>query len=491
MKSMIAILLLIVTFNSYAQLLSDLIPYPFYIKQDQSQNEVMNVESGIASLELRLDMIKRAKKSIVVEYFIYNTDLAGKIFTNDLIAAAKRGVEVRILIDKSLPIFQFDEYYAKELDRHGIKVRYYNNAPLISASTVQFRNHRKLLAVDDVEAITGGRNIGDDYFDLSGHFNFNDRDIYVKGPIAETMRLSFDKFFENEMAERPKFPEARKGMSKKKLAKYLKKTAEVESFLQETEESAAVRHRSATVGRSLLDKKKMYVCPETTFSTDAPGANFSARINPKFDKKHKFLRKTLFDKISPIDKSILISSPYILNNIHTRKLMNNLLEKNVKIDVYTNSLSSTDAIYVAANLYLTVKGWAKKGINIYLHDGKYIEEHEDTNKEIAHAKWGTHCKSQIYETSNYTEVMIGTYNVDNRSNYYNSEMALFCKGNNEFSTEVKDSIMDRALKGITVNADGTARNKDGKEISIYGASEEDVFKMKLITLPSWLLKVFL
>ncbi len=490
MRSIILVLFLILSFNSFAQLRSDQIPYPFYIKHDQSQNQVMNVESGIAALELRLEMIRRAKKSIVVEYFIYNTDLAGRVFTRELVAAAQRGVEVRILIDKSLPIFEFDEYYAKELDKYGIKVRYYNDAPLISASTVQFRNHRKLLAVDDLEAITGGRNIGDDYFDLSPHFNFNDRDIYVKGPVAETMRLSFDLYFENEMAERPRFPNMPK-KDGKKLRRYQERTAKAEEFLKETEEEVKLRERLAVVGQKLLNLKKMHVCPETTYSTDAPGANFSARINPKFDKKHRFLRKTLFDKISVIDKSILISSPYLLNNIHSRKLMNSMLEKNVKIDLYTNSLASTDAIYVAANLYLTLNKWRKKGINIYLHDGQYIAEHEDTNTDIAHAKWGTHCKTQIFETSAYSEVMIGTYNVDNRSNYYNSEMAVFCKGNEEFTKEVRDSIMSRAQKGIQIHENGKATDKNGNDISIYGASEKDVLKMKLITIPSWLLKVFL
>lgn len=491
MKFMILALFILGSLHSFAQLRSDQIPYPFYVKYDQNQNQVMNVESGIAALELRLQMIRRAQKSIVAEYFIYNTDLAGRIFTRELVAAAQRGVEVRILIDKSLPIFEFDEYYAKELDKFGIKVRYYNDAPLISASTVQFRNHRKLLAVDDVEAITGGRNIGDDYFDLSSHFNFNDRDIYVKGPMAETMRLSFDLYFENEMAERPTFPKLPKKETGKKVRNYLERTAKAEEFLKETDEEVKLKERLAIVGQKLLADKKMHVCPEATYSTDAPGANFTARINPKFDKKHRFLRKTLFDKISVIDKSILISSPYLLNNIHSRKLMKSMLEKNVKIDLYTNSLASTDAIYVAANLYLTLKNWKKKGINIWLHDGKYISEHEDTNTDISQAKWGTHCKTQIFETKDYSEVMIGTYNVDNRSNYYNSEMAVFCKGNEEFTKEVRDSIMSRAHKGITVHENGKATDKNGNDISIYGASDEDVLKMKLITIPSWLLKVFL
>ncbi len=56
----------------------------------------------------------------------------------------------------------------------------------------------------------------------------------------------------------------------------------------------------------------MYVCPELTYVTDAPGATFYQRLNPKFDMKYKFVRKVLFDKLNTVDKSVLISSPYLI-----------------------------------------------------------------------------------------------------------------------------------------------------------------------------------
>jgi cardiolipin synthase C len=491
MKLILFLLVVAWSISSFAgeKLLSELIPYPYHEVNNQSQVKMMTLESGIASLQLRLELIRKAKKNIEVEYFIYNTDMAGKIFTRELVEAAKRGVKVRILIDKSLPIFKFNAYYAKALSEYGIEVRYYNNAPMVRISTVQFRNHRKILSIDDTEAITGGRNIGDDYFDLSHHFNFYDRDVYIKGPIVKTMRKTFDEFFEHKMSERPKLPELKPNSSEKKVKKFHEKLAMVKAFLEESEDELKTRARVEQVGAPLLTKVKLHTCPEATFSSDAPGANFFTRLDPYFDLKYRFLRKTLHDKVTSVDKRIIISSPYLINNDKTRKLMNHLVNKGVQIDLYTNSLASTDAIYVAANLYLGIHFWRQKGINVYLKDGSYLYENEDPEEEhLAKAKWGTHCKSMVYESSAYTEVMIGTYNIDNRSNFYNAEMAVFCKGNDEFSQEIRANILERAYKGIIVHRDGTATDKNGEKRSIYGANENDLFLMRIIQWPSWFLR---
>ncbi|MFP5386490.1 MAG: phospholipase D-like domain-containing protein [Bacteriovoracia bacterium] len=484
MKSLITLLLFLMSVGVFAEnRLSDMIPYPFYESQRGDQNEVMQVTNGIEALQLRLEMIRRAEKNIEVEYFIYNTDLAGKIVTRELIAAAKRGVKVRILIDKSKPIFQFNEFYAKALADHGVEVRYYNKASLFRISTVQFRNHRKLLTVDDKEGITGGRNIGDDYFDLSTHFNFNDTDIYVRGSIVKVMRESFDKYFEHKIAQRPKFPKETEANFEKRLA--------VEKFLEETEEELLAKKRASEVGSKLLGQNKIYSCPETTFVTDGPGATFKSRLHPKFDERYKFMRKTLFDKLSEVDKSVTISTPYLIANKHSNKLMKSLLKRNVEITVYTNSLASTDAVYVAANLYFDVFRWVKKGINIHLHDGLYIDDNSGLDESIRKAKWGTHSKVQVYESTHSTEAMIGTYNIDNRSNFYNSEMGVFCKGNNEFTQEVKNHILNQAKSGIQINEDGSATDREGNKKSVFGSSKKDLLLMNVIFLPSWLLKFLL
>jgi putative cardiolipin synthase len=491
MKNLILAFTALISVSGFAQTYSDMIPAPFYSKVANSKTQVRSITTAPLALQLRLDMIRRATKSIEAEYFIFNTDLAGKIMARELVAAAKRKVKVRVLIDKSIAVLELDEFYAKELKKNGVEVRYYNSAPLYKVSTMQFRNHRKLLSVDDREAITGGRNIGDDYFNLSTEFNFNDHDIYVKGPIVVTMRKSFDKFFEHEITERPEFPTKSSILDVVNLSKYDEKTAKAKAFLIETQQEIQVRKRVAQIGNKLLASNKLHVCPIATFSTDGPGADFQARLDPNFDEHYRFLRKTIYDKINTIDQRILISSPYILNNDNSRELMDMLLQKGVTIDVYTNSLGSTDAVYVAANLYLTIESWYKKGINITLHDGKYIKESDEVFKEIPNAQFGTHTKAQVYESKAYSEVMIGTYNVDNRSNFYNSEMAFFCRGNNEFTAEVKGNINSRMNEGLKVGANGTAKSKKGEVKDIHSASKSDIVKMKLITVPSWLLKFML
>src|SRR3954470_18397297 len=104
------------------------IPYPFFASQGGGANKVMVVEDGISALTLRVQMIRRAKSHIEAEYFIFNVDTAGRIIAHELIAAAKKGVKVRVLVDSSFTVLELKANYAKALAELGIQVRYYNRA---------------------------------------------------------------------------------------------------------------------------------------------------------------------------------------------------------------------------------------------------------------------------------------------------------------------------------------------------------------------------
>ena len=84
--------------------------------------------------------------------------------------------------------------------------------------------------------------------------------------------------------------------------------------------------------------------------------------------------------------------------------------------------------------------------------------------------------------------MIGTYNVDNRSNFLNTEMAIFCKGNDEYSQAVKANIQSRIENSYQIHGDRTATDKDGNRVSIYGDEAKNKWLMRLIALPSLLLQ---
>ena len=136
---------------------------PFHV-QIKEPHEVQVIDAGIPALQKRLEMIDRATQRISVEYFIFNTDQAGRIFTQALIRKKQSNpkVQIRVIVDASSTVLQLKGNYINELVRNGIEIRYYNPVFFLQFITMQYRDHRKLLAIDGREAITGGRNIADE-----------------------------------------------------------------------------------------------------------------------------------------------------------------------------------------------------------------------------------------------------------------------------------------------------------------------------------------
>ena len=467
------------------------IPYPFQEIQKDSRNQIQLLERGEEALEARLNLISRAKESIDVEYYIYNTDLAGKIFTRELVKAAQRGVKVRILVDKLMALSGLSSYHAKVFNDYGIELKYYNTALLIKVSTIHYRNHRKLLVIDGKEAITGGRNIGNDYYNLDHKFNFEDRDVLIKGPIVKSMKDSFEAFFDNKISHHPNIPRIPHGTRAedlKRRQRYEKLLKKAQDFLSEGQEELLAREEIKRIAELQSGMQKTYACPEITFTSDAPGANFVKSISRNYRENFRHLRKTFKQKLNAVDKELTISSPYFIANDKYTEILDNLLERGTKVSIYTNSLNSTDAVFVASNFYLHLSSWLKKGMNMFLHDGKWSGGDEPVMEGAREKDWGTHSKTQIFETSAYSEVMIGTYNMDNRSDYYNTELAVFCKGNDEFTNVVKNKIMGLSQNGFEVKSMRSAIDRDGNEIKdVTGAGIIDTLTMNLVTLPSWLI----
>ncbi len=491
MKYLLFIALILMPLTSMAINHSDTIPYPFYVQDSSAENQMMPLHKAEESFQLRLDLIKKAQRSIEVEYYIYNMDLAGKIFTRELVKAADRGVKVRILVDKLITLL--DPFLGHELAKHGIEVKYYNTNQLFKLHIINYRNHRKLLIVDGGEAITGGRNLADDYFNLDERYNFDDRDVYVKGPIVSVIRDSFNAFFEHKVSKfvkrrsRPQIVQDSRGTTNASQQRaWDKSVKKAVDFLLETEEEVNARSAFERVGNEQLNQNTLYTCPTATFVSDTPGYKQGHTVE-EYRENFRNVRKTFLDKILPIDKALTISSPYFIPNERNEFIFEDLLKRGIELTLYSNSLRSTDAILMSSSLYLHLKNYLRKGMKVFFHDGKWSQEGEAVTLDAPKANWGTHSKTHIYETTTYTEVMIGTYNIDNRSDYYNTELAVFCKGNDEFSQNVKGNVMALAEKGIKVESLTQAQDRNGQKINITGSTPFRELKMKLFTLPSWLM----
>src|SRR5215203_906130 len=173
------------------------------IAHSAAPHTITHIDHGAASFQRRLELIASARKSIALEFFIYDVDDASRLLTQALIRKARDGVQVRILVDFSAPVFKLKPAYARLLGAAGVRVRYYNTSATYRLVSIQHRSHRKLLIIDEATVLTGGRNIANDYFDLSDHYNFLDSDLEVTGPIVKMVLQSFDVYWNSRLASDP------------------------------------------------------------------------------------------------------------------------------------------------------------------------------------------------------------------------------------------------------------------------------------------------
>ena len=169
------------------------------------------IEYGPEALELRVHMIRAAQRHIDLQNFILRRDDSGELILNELLDAARRGVRVRLLLDQMFSFSDAEYLVSLTMAHSNLEVRFYNPSfykakmakhDWVSAVACCFRRfnqrmHNKLLAVDDLIGVIGGRNIADRYFDFDTNYEFKDRDVLVFGAVATEMRESFDWFWES------------------------------------------------------------------------------------------------------------------------------------------------------------------------------------------------------------------------------------------------------------------------------------------------------
>ena len=160
----------------------------------------------------RLALVDGAEKSLDLQYYAIHADASTERLLLSVVAAAKRGVRVRVLLDDFHSTGR-DAQVMRLAFVPNIEMRMFN--PLAGArgsslgrmfsvlgdfSRVQQRMHNKLFIADNAMGVTGGRNLGDAYFGNADAGNFVDLDVLAVGPIVQDLSRSFDSYWNNERA---------------------------------------------------------------------------------------------------------------------------------------------------------------------------------------------------------------------------------------------------------------------------------------------------
>lgn len=345
-------------------------------------DKALILENPDDAVQARVDLIQRARQAIDAQYYVVGNDyftLAGLALLRD---AARRGCEVRLIIDGRSNMLNKDVH--AELQREHILVKLYHPVTLRTLNNVLRRMHDKGLNVDHKYMIRGGRNAEGDYFGYWKH-NFVDRDVYIEGHAVTDSCVYFDQLWNS------------------------KEVAPV-ATVQDPKATHADR------GRKILDdaKKKLR---GGTFPRMNSGIDWGARArevrpieflhDPVGKKNIEFgIAQALRLKLIKARHSVLVETPYL---VPTKDLVTDLqaLRKRgvSRIEMITNSSASNDDLLVSIGYEAAKNKLLQMGVDLWEYRGPNT----------------IHAKSAVLDDQ---LALIGSFNMDPRSQQLNTETAV-------------------------------------------------------------------
>lgn len=158
----------------------------------RDDNEVYMYSDGKAFFEELLRSLKKAKQSINIEFYIFKNDDIGTKILDVLEEKAQCGVEVRLLYD-SVGSRLLNRDALKKLRSVGGKTgEFFPSWLKFINPNMNFRNHRKIVVVDNKVGFVGGFNVGDEYLGKDKKFGYwRDTHIKFKGSAVKDLNLRF------------------------------------------------------------------------------------------------------------------------------------------------------------------------------------------------------------------------------------------------------------------------------------------------------------
>ncbi|WP_311272900.1 MULTISPECIES: phospholipase D-like domain-containing protein [unclassified Rhizobium] len=149
-------------------------------------NTIEPLLSGDETYAAMLDALANARRSIILETYIFDQDRTGERFVQALADAQHRGVEVRILVDAVGARYSVPSIM-RGLTKAGLKAAVFNGNVIIGLRLpyANLRTHRKILVVDGRVAFTGGMNIREGFTaEFAGDRHSRDTHFKVTGPLV-------------------------------------------------------------------------------------------------------------------------------------------------------------------------------------------------------------------------------------------------------------------------------------------------------------------
>ena len=417
--------------------------YAQELSKDTEISGATLIEDGLSAFVIRAAFARMATKTIDLQTYIYSNDFSSKVLIAELKRAADRGVKVRILLD---------DYGTKSdivdvmlLNQHpNIEVKVFNPVAnrsrllyypqfLLDFNRLNSRMHNKLFIVDNVAYITGGRNVGSNYFYPETASNFSDTDVLFIGDMTKYATASFDQYWNYHLAiPASVFPKAK---SEKALNKMKRKFAELER--ESAEQSKAYNKIISRAQREYKNKKFDFSWGYGKFLADPP-----SKVEMSMDEKEEYrgdIIQALQHLWNRTNDSVYMSAAYFVPGQGGLEHMLREEKSGVHMTVVTNSLASTNAPTVYAKWEKYRKQLIESGADVYEFmlsaENLRGKEHDRERKQSSFSV--LHSKTIVFDDD---ISWIGSFNLDPRSAYYNTEnVAIF--ESRDFADKLREMIL--------------------------------------------------
>lgn len=383
------------------------------------------LDNAAAAFGARMALIDAAQRTLDIQSYAIHADGSTDQLFEALHRAAARGVRVRILLDDFNTSGKDAQVLALAFVP-GIELRLFNPLPgtrsaqflrvlrsLHDIPRIQRRMHNKLFVADNAMAIAGGRNLGDTYFGRDTDTNFVDLDVLASGRIVRDLSASFDLYWNNRLA----FP-AQALISRAEL-RALKKLGPPRPDAPATADERPAPAELSRPPMPSTDLRQLnLVRAPSVMLVDKPSK--LAADAEAIEETQDTLIDGLLQLVSAAQRDLLIVSPYFVPGPRMVAQFATIRQKGVRVRVLTNSLASNDAPAAHVGYARYRPQLVAMGVELYemrAEQQASLRVFGSSSQSLA----SLHSKLVVVDEA---LVVIGSMNLDLRSQLQNTEVAL-------------------------------------------------------------------
>ncbi len=449
------------------------------------------LSTGAYAFNTRIALARRAQRSLDVQYYLIHDDETGHALLHELEAAAARGVRVRLLVD-DIGTENQDQLLLHMASQPNISVRLFNpfaagraavSTRILSAigdlKRINHRMHNKSFVADNVMAVTGGRNIGNEYFMHSTQSNFIDLDVFAVGPVVGDLSNVFDRYWNSDyvypvgtLVHYDKFTAEQAARSV--LASNMSTMVMMDGLAANVKQDAlGYGALAAEIDAGKLD----LVWASARVVADSPSKVMGVTDETAADTASGMLMTLM----GTAQSQLILVSPYFVPGRAGIDAMEQLRHRGVDITVLTNSLAATDTPIVHTGYARYRVAMLKMGVHVY-ELSPILREKVTMLDLLKRSRAKLHAKIAVLD---HEQLFVGSINLDARSARENTEQGLIIRSP-KLAEQVMSLLaankMDSAYR-LRLTASGEqiewVDTDDGKE-TIYDDEPNAGFLLKFV-----------